>query len=59
MTIAALASLVRRERWSGFIVSPSTILRWHRELVRRKWTYLKGSETLVPRTIALNPKHAP
>ena len=22
MTIAALASLVRRERWSGFIVSP-------------------------------------
>jgi putative transposase len=39
MTIAALASLVRRERWSGFIVSPSTILRWHRELVRRKWTY--------------------
>lgn len=39
MTIAALASLVRRERWSGFIVSPSTIVRWHRELVRRKWTY--------------------
>jgi putative transposase len=39
MTIAALASLVRRERWSGFIFSPSTILRWHRELVRRKWTY--------------------
>jgi putative transposase len=33
--IAALAGLIDRDRWSGFIVSPATILRWHRELVRR------------------------
>ncbi len=37
--ITALAGLIRRERWSGFIVTPATILRWHRELVRSKWTY--------------------
>jgi len=28
-----------RERWPVFLVSPQTLLRWQRELVRRKWTY--------------------
>jgi len=28
-----------RARWSAFLVSPQTLLRWQRELVRRKWTY--------------------
>jgi hypothetical protein len=28
-----------RERWTSFLVSPQTLLRWHRELVRRKWTF--------------------
>jgi hypothetical protein len=25
--------------WASFMGSPETLLRWHRELVRRKWTY--------------------
>jgi putative transposase len=25
--------------WSAFLVSPATLLRWHRELVARRWTY--------------------
>jgi hypothetical protein len=29
--------------WSSFAVSPQTLLRWHRELVRRKWTYRRPS----------------
>jgi putative transposase len=37
--IATLAKLVRRERWAAFLVTPETILRWHRALVRRRWTY--------------------
>ena len=37
--IALLASLVPRERWSAFLVTPKTILDWHRRLVRRRWTY--------------------
>ncbi len=36
---AAASRLLPRERWSLFLVSPQTLLRWHRELVRRKWTY--------------------
>jgi transposase InsO family protein len=34
-----LARLVPRERWAAFLITPETILRWHRELVRRYWTY--------------------
>jgi hypothetical protein len=39
MLIAAFSRLISRERWSGFVVTPATILRWHRELVARKWTF--------------------
>ena len=36
--VTALARLVPRERWAGFLITPETILRWHRALVRRHWT---------------------
>jgi len=39
MILAALATLLPRDRWPIFRVSPSTLLRWHRELIRRRWTY--------------------
>src|SRR5438874_1733897 len=29
--------MLPRERWSAFLVTPATLLRWHRELVRRRW----------------------
>src|SRR5438132_3099563 len=37
--LAAAANILPKDRWACFIVTPSTLLRWHRELVRRKWTY--------------------
>jgi putative transposase len=37
--LAAASGLLPRERWSVFVVSPQTLLRWQRELVQRKWTY--------------------
>ena len=36
--LAALARLLPRRRRQGLIVTPQTLLRWHRQLVRRKWT---------------------
>ena len=37
--LAALSAALPRMRWSVFFVQPKTLLRWHRELVARKWTY--------------------
>ena len=37
--IALLAGLIPRERWTTFLVTPKTILDWHRRLVARRWTY--------------------
>jgi hypothetical protein len=37
--LAAASRVIPRERWVAFLVTPATLLRWHRELVRRKWTY--------------------
>jgi transposase InsO family protein len=39
LVLATLARLLPRERWSAFLVTPATLLRWHRHLVRRRWTY--------------------
>src|SRR3954452_7884092 len=35
----ALAKLLSRKRWAVFLVTPATLLRWHRELIARRWTY--------------------
>ena len=39
--LAAASRVLPRDRWVAFFVTPATLLRWHRELVRRKWTYRK------------------
>jgi hypothetical protein len=39
--LTAASRLLPRERWSALLVSPQTLLRWHRELVRRKWTFAR------------------
>src|SRR6476646_6054704 len=36
--IAAFARLLPPRRRRGFLIAPATILRWHRQLVRRGWT---------------------
>ena len=54
--LAAFSRLLPRERWESFLVSPQTLLRWHRDLVRRKWTYKHnktGRPPLDPELVAL------
>jgi putative transposase len=38
--LAAASRVLPRQRWaSSFLVTPQTLLRWHRTLVRRKWAF--------------------
>lgn len=37
--LAAASRLLPRSRWSSFLVTPATLLHWHRRLVARRWTY--------------------
>jgi putative transposase len=37
--LAALARALPRSAWTSLSVSPTTLLRWHRQLVKRRWTY--------------------
>ena len=46
--LAALARLLPPRRRHGLVVTPQTFLRWHRELVRRKWTQPRRSPGRPP-----------
>src|SRR5664279_3992621 len=37
--LAGLARLLPRRRLERFFVRPATLLRWHRDLVSKRWTY--------------------
>jgi putative transposase len=74
LTLAVLVARLRRVGAGSrgrlsravMLVQPETVLKWHRELVRRKWTYRKRAggrpplaaelETLLLRLAAENPR---
>jgi transposase len=37
--LAAVSRVLPRSRWSCFLVTPETLLRWHRRLVAGAWTH--------------------
>src|SRR5512132_2680668 len=37
--LAGLSRLLPRWVWQGRLVQPTTLLGWHRDLIRRRWTY--------------------
>ncbi len=58
--LAAAASLLPRRRWSDFFVTPGTLLRWHRRLIARRWTYPRrrpGRPPIDPGVAALVRQH--
>jgi len=53
--LAGLARLLPRRSRRGSFVRPETLLRWHRDLVRRRWTYphRRGRPSTSPEVCAL------
>jgi hypothetical protein len=39
--LAAASRLLPPAGWRSFIVTPATLLRWHRRLVAKRWTYAR------------------
>jgi transposase InsO family protein len=39
LLLAALSRMLPRHSWNAFSVRPETLLRWHRRMVARRWTY--------------------
>jgi putative transposase len=39
--LAAASRLLPRTRWPSFIITPGTLLRWHRRLAAKRWTYAR------------------
>lgn len=39
IVLAALGQVLPRSQWRAFFVTPETLLRRHRQLVARRWTY--------------------
>jgi putative transposase len=37
--LAAFSRMLPRRSWNAFSVRPETLLRWHRRLVARRWSY--------------------
>jgi len=54
--LALLSRILPRARWSAFVVTPDTLVGWHRRMVRRHWTYAnepKGRPPIAPDVQAL------
>jgi putative transposase len=51
--LAALARLLPARRRRRFLITPATILRWHRHLVRRHWTtpYTRPCRPAIPASL--------
>jgi putative transposase len=53
MWLAALSRLIPRRRWGEvFMVTPATLLAWHRRLVSRKWDHTNRRHPGRPSTAA-------
>ena len=50
--LTAASRFLPRACWPSFIITPATLLRWHRRLVAKRWTYARGTgRPPIPREI--------
>jgi len=65
LCLAAASRFLSRAQWRAFIVTPATLLRWHRRLVAKRWTFTRRAgrqpirrdiRTLVLRLARENPR---
>ena len=68
LLLTASSRVLLRPAWSALLISPETLLRWHRELIRGKWAaYARRSphpdqgrpselHQLIPRLARENPR---
>jgi transposase InsO family protein len=62
--LTAASRCLARERWRSFLITPATLLRWHRRLVAKRWTFThqgrppmrRGIRDLVLRLARDNPR---
>jgi len=48
LVLASLSRLLPRSAWSALLPSPETLLRWQRDLLRRKWAAYRRAPTSAP-----------
>ena len=49
--LAAASRCLSRERWRSFLITPATLLRWHRRLVAKRWTFTRQGRPPMRREI--------
>ena len=49
--LAAASRFLARERWRSFLITPATLLRWHRRLVAKRWTFTRQGRPPMRREI--------
>ena len=63
--LSAVSRMLPRCQWTSFLVTPATLLRWHRRLVTWRWTYPRPAgrrpigrdlRELIRRLVCENPR---
>jgi putative transposase len=49
--LAAASRCLSRDRWRSFLITPATLLRWHRRLVAKRWTFTRQGRPPMRREI--------
>ena len=37
--LTAASRVLPRVQWNAFLITPATLLQWHRRLIAKRWTY--------------------